>query len=159
MGTGVVRVVSGNCGRLDRPLTWLAARRYAAPTGIYEHRGASVTAHEERIPPTQWSAVREVERLIERHRKLLALDYSPAGWKTAQMVEQRLQAISDRLLQASTPYASLRWLLDNRDALPVFDLTKDPDLRAAALAFDYLEAIEYADDPRHAVCLTSPQAG
>ena len=101
--------------------------------------------------------MREVQRLIERHRKLLALDYSPAGWKTAQLLEERLHAISDRLLQASTPYASLRWLLDNRDAAPVFDLTKNPDLQAAACAFDYLESLQYPDDPRRTVCLTAPQ--
>lgn len=116
-----------------------------------------MTADEESVSPTQWSAVREVERLIERHRKLLALDYSPAGWKTAQMVEQRLHAIADRLLRASTPYASLRVLLDNREAAPVLDLTKDADLQAVASAFDYLEALQYPDDPRRTVCLTAPQ--
>lgn len=116
-----------------------------------------MTADDDSIARTGWSAVREVERLIERHRKLLALDYSPAAWKTAQMVEQRLHAISDRLLQASTPYASLRWLLDNREAAPVLDLTKDPDLQAAAASFDYLEALQYPNDPRRTVCLTAPR--
>lgn len=118
---------------------------------------AIVTVADDPLPRTEWSAAREVERLIERHRKLLALDYSPAGWKTAQLVEQRLHAIADRLLQASTPYASLCWLLDNRDAAPVLDLTKDPDLQAAACAFDYLEALQYPDDPRRTVCLRVPQ--
>ena len=116
-----------------------------------------MTADQDSVSPTQWSAVQEVERLIERHRKLLALDYSPAGWKTAQLLEQRLHAISDRLLQASTPYASLRWLLDNRDAAPVLDLTKNPDLQAAACAFDYLEALQYPKAPRCTVCLTAPR--
>ena len=116
-----------------------------------------MSADEHSISLTQWSAVREMQRLIERHRKLLALEYSPAGWKTAQMVEQRMHAISDRVLEASTQYPSLRWLLDNRDAAPVFDLTKNADLQAAAFAFDYFESIEYADDPRHAVCLGAAQ--
>jgi hypothetical protein len=116
-----------------------------------------VSADEHSSSLTQWSAVREMQRLIERHRKLLALEYSPAGWKTAQMVEQRMHAISDRALQASTHYSSLRWLLDNRDAAPVFDLTKNADLQAAAFAFDYFELIEYADDPRRAVCLAAAQ--
>jgi aryl-alcohol dehydrogenase-like predicted oxidoreductase len=115
-----------------------------------------VTAPEERTSPTRWSAVRDVERLIERHRKLLALDYSPAGWKTAQMIEQRLHAIADRLLQSSTPYASLAWLLENRDAAPILDLTQEPELQAVANAFDYLEALEYPDDPRRAICLSAP---
>jgi hypothetical protein len=118
-----------------------------------------VTAENDPITRTQWSAVREMQRLIERHRKLLALEYSPAGWKATQMVENRMHAISDRLLEASTSYPSLRWLLDNRDAAPVFDLTKNPDLQAAAWAFDYLEALEYADDPRRTVLLTVPHAG
>jgi hypothetical protein len=124
-----------------------------------QYCGTTLTADDESIPPTQWSPVRELQRLIERHRKLLALEYSPAGWKTAQLVEDRMHAISDRLLAGSTNYPSLRWLLDNRDAAPVFDLTKDPDLQAAAWAFDYLEALEYPDDPRRAVCLTAPHAG
>lgn len=117
-----------------------------------------MTADEDSMPVTRWSPVREVQRLIERHRRLLALEYSPAGWKTAQMVEDRMHAISDRMLQASTPYTSLRWLLDNREAAPVFDLTKDPDLQAAARVFDYLESIQYPDDPRRTVCLAAPQA-
>jgi hypothetical protein len=121
------------------------------------HRGHTVTAHEEHTSPTRWSAARDIERLIERHRRLLALDYSPAGWKTAQLIEQRLHAIADRLLQSSTPYASLRWLLENRDAVPVLDLTKDPDLEAVASAFDYLEALEYPHDPRRSVCLSAPR--
>lgn len=116
-----------------------------------------MSADEHSSSLTQWSAVREMQRLIERHRKLLALEYSPAGWKTAQMVEQRMHAISDRVLEASTQYPSLRWLLDNRDAAPVFDLTKNADLQAAAFAFDYFELIEYADDPRRAVCLAAAQ--
>lgn len=116
-----------------------------------------MSADEHSSSLTHWSSVREMQRLIERHRKLLALEYSPAGWKTAQMVEQRMHAISDRVLEASTQYPSLRWLLDNRDAAPVFDLTKNADLQAAAFAFDYFELIEYADDPRRAVCLAAAQ--
>jgi hypothetical protein len=121
--------------------------------------GATVTADDDSIPRTEWSPVREVSRLIERHRKLLALEYSPAGWKTAQMVEQRIHAISDRVLAASTNYPSLRWLLDNREAVPVLDLTKDPALEAAAGAFDYFESVEYANAARRAVCLAAPQPG
>jgi hypothetical protein len=118
---------------------------------------ATVTAHDEGSCATRWSAARDIERLIQRHRRLLALDYSPAGWKTAQLIEQRMHAICDRLLQSSTPYASLRWLLENRDAAPVLDLTKDPGLEAVASAFDYLEALEYPNDPRRAVCLSAPR--
>jgi len=116
-----------------------------------------VTAAADSVPQTEWSPVRDVVRLVERHRKLLALEYSPAGWKTAQMVEQRIHAVSNRLLARSTSYPSLRWLLDHRDAVPVLDLTEDPALEAAACAFDYLESIECPDDPRRALCLTAPQ--
>jgi hypothetical protein len=98
-----------------------------------------------------------VQRLIERHRKLLALEYSAAGWKTTQMIENCIHVISDRLLQASTTYPSLRWLLHHRDIEPVFDLTRYPDLEASACSFDYLESLLYPDNPRRAVCLRLSQ--
>ena len=98
-----------------------------------------------RVP---WSPVREADRLVERHRKLLALEYSRAGWKTALMVEERMHAIADRLLQACTEYPSLRVLLDRRDLLPTIDLTRYPDLAAVITLFDYLEALQHPEDPR-----------
>jgi hypothetical protein len=67
------------------------------------------------------------------------------------MIEERLHAVSDRLLVAFTPYRSLRWLLDQREVVPTFDLRQHPDLEAAAIAFDYLEALRHTDAPRHAL--------
>jgi hypothetical protein len=101
-------------------------------------------------PRVQWSPVREAERLVERHEKLLALEYSRAGWKTAQMVEERMHAIADRLLTASTEYPSLRALLDRRDLLPAFDLGRNPDLAAVVTIFNYFEVLRHPADPRRA---------
>ena len=102
-------------------------------------------------PRVHWSPVREVQRLVARHARLLALEYSPAGWKTTLMIEERLHTISDRLLLAFTPYPSLRWLLDRREVVPTLDLRQHPDLEAVTIAFDYFETLRHPDDPRRAV--------
>jgi hypothetical protein len=119
----------------------------------------TVTADDGYSPRVPWSAVREIPRLIERHRKLLRLEYSAAGWKAAQMIENRMHAISDQLLTASTNYPSLRWLLDHRDVEPAFDVSQHPDLEAAASAFDYLESLQSPEHPRLAVCLSQSRRG
>ena len=103
--------------------------------------------------------MREVQRLVDRHARLLALEYSTAGWKTTLMIEERLHVISDRLLQAFTQYPSLRWLLDQREVVPTFDRRQHPDLEAAMIAFEYFEALRHPDDPRYAVYPTGPQPG
>lgn len=98
----------------------------------------------------EWSDLREVRRLIERHRQLLVREFSQAGWKTARMVEARLHAICDRILRRWTEYPSLRWLIAHREVVPSFSVERDPGLRAVAEAFEYLERLSHPEDPRKA---------